>query len=262
MKGSLMKRMLLLLSLVPAVAFASTPFDGTWKIRLDSAQFSGKPSEQVVMNGSYTCKSCVPPFTIKADGKDQPTPVHNTRDHMSVKVVNATTVEYTQKVGGKLIGTSTDTISADGKRLTSAFTDYSGEKPVKGTATAKRVGPAPPGAHAVSGAWMQDSVPEFTEAGRTIVVHSSDNGIKWTWNGLITDAKFDGKQYAVQNDPQKTLVTLKKISDRQFEEQGTSEGKVQYITLWTVSADGKTITQASEDPVHGTKSSWVLDKQP
>jgi hypothetical protein len=257
-----MKRMLLLLSLVPAVALSTTPFDGTWKVRLDSMQFSGKPSELVIMNGSYTCKTCVPPFTIKADGKEQPTPVHNTRDHMSVKVVSPTTVEYTEKVGGKVIGTSTDTVSADGNRLTTTFTNYSGEQQFKGTATSKRVGPVPPGAHAVSGAWMQDSVPEVTESAKFFVVQSTDNGIKWTWNGMITDAKFDGKQYAVKNDPSKTLVALKKINDRQFEERGTSEGKVQYITMWTLSADGKTITQASEDPVHGTRSSWDLEKQP
>jgi hypothetical protein len=254
--------MLFLLSLVPAIAFSSTPFDGTWKMKLDSMQFSGKPNEEVIINGSYTCKTCVPPFTIKADGKEQPTPVHNTRDHMSVKVVNPTTVEYTQKAGGKVTSTNTDTVSADGNRLTSAFTDYSGEKPVKGTTTFKRVGPAPSGAHAVSGAWMPDSIPEVSESARIIVMVSSDNGIKWTWNGLVTDAKFDGKQYAVQNDPQQTLVALKKINDRQFEERGTSEGKVQYVTMWTVSADGKTMTQASEDLPHGTKSSVVLEKQP
>ena len=258
-----MKRILLLLSIVPAIAFATTPFDGTWKVKLDSMQASGKPTEDVALiNGSYTCKSCVPPFTVKADGKDQLTPVHNTRDHLAVKVVSPTTVEYTTKVGGKVIGTNTDTVSADGNTLTSTFTDYSGEKPIKGTITEKRVGPAPPGAHAVSGAWMQDSFPEITESARIFVMQSSDNGIKWTWNGMITDAKFDGKQYAVKNDPQKTLVTLKKISDRQFEERGTSEGKLQYITMWTVSADGKAITQTSEDLPHGTKSSWVLEKQP
>jgi hypothetical protein len=160
------------------------------------------------------------------------------------------------------MGTNTDTVSADGNTLTSVFTDYSGEKPYKGTTTSKRAGPAPPGAHAVSGAWMPDSVPEVTESARIFVVESSANGIKWTWNGLITDAKFDGKQYAVQNDPSKTLVALKKVNDRQFEERGTSEGKVQYVTTWTVSADGKTITQVSEDLPHGTKSSWVMEKQP
>jgi hypothetical protein len=257
-----MKRMLLLLSIVPAIALATTPFDGTWKVKLDSVKFSGKPIEVAIMNGSYTCKSCVPPFTIKADGKDQPTPVHNTRDHLAVRVVSATTVESTQKVGGKVIFANTDTVSADGNRLSSAFTDNSGEKPVKGTSTSKRVGPAPPGAHAVSGAWMQDSIPEISEVARTVVVESSANGIKWTWNGIVTDAKFDGKQYPVKNDPQRTLVALKKISERQFEERDTSEGKLQSITMWTVSVDGKALTQVSEDLPHGTKSSQVLEKQP
>jgi len=257
-----MKRMSMLLALVPAIGFAHSPFDGTWKMKLDSVQFSGKPTEQVILNGSYTCKSCVPPFTVKADGKDQPTPVHNQRDHLAVKVVSPTTVEYTQKVGGKLNGTSTDTVSADGNRLSSVFTDYSGEKPFTGTATSKRVGPAPPGAHAVSGAWMQDSLPEFTEAARIVIVESTANGIKSTWNGTIMDAKFDGKQYANKNDPQQTLVALKKISDRQFEERDTSEGKLQSVTMWTVSADGKTLTQVNDDLPHGTRSSQVLEKQP
>jgi hypothetical protein len=109
---------------------------------------------------------------------------------------------------------------------------------------------------------MQDSLPEVTEAARIIVVESKENGMKWTWNGLVTDAKFDGKQYAVKNDPAKTLVALKKVNDRQFEERGTSEGKLQYVAVWTVSADGKTITQASEDLPHGTKFSGVWEKQP
>jgi hypothetical protein len=257
-----MKRMLLPLSLVPTIAFAITPFDGTWKVKLDSMQFSGRPTETVLMNGSYSCKTCVPPFTIKADGTDQPTPLHDTRDHMSVKVVSPTTVEYTEKAGGKVTSTNTDTVSADGNRLTSTFTVYGGAEPFTGTSTSKRVGPAPPGAHAVSGAWMQDSYPEISESAKVFVVESTDNGIKWTWNGIVADAKFDGKQYAIQDDPYHTLVAIKRINDRQFEERGTSEGQLQYITMWTVSTDGKTMTLGSEDVVHGTKLSYDLEKQP
>ena len=109
---------------------------------------------------------------------------------------------------------------------------------------------------------MPDSVPEVSEVARTVVIESSANGIKTTFNGMIMDAKFDGKQYAIKNDPQRTTVALKKISDRQFEERDTSEGKLQGVTMWTVSADGKTITQVNEDIPHGAKSSMVLEKQP
>jgi len=57
-------------------------------------------------------------------------------------------------------------------------------------------------------------------------------------------------------------LAIKKINDRQFEERGASEGKLQYVTMWTVSADGKTITLDSEDVVHGTKFSYDVEKQP
>jgi hypothetical protein len=257
-----LQTMLALISLSPALACAATPFDGTWKVRLESMKYSGAPSQDEIVNGNFTCKTCVPAFTIKADGKQQPTPVHNTRDHMSVKVVSPRTVEYTQMVGSRITFSNTDTVSADGNTLNTSFKDYSGDKPYEGKATAKRVGPAPPGAHAVSGAWMTDSIPEVTEDARIFAIESTENGMKWTWNSIVTDAKFDGKQYPNKNDPNKTLVALKKVSARQFEERGTFEGKLQYVNVWTVSADGKSITQRSEDVPHGTKLSFVLDKQP
>jgi len=86
--------------------------------------------------------------------------------------------------------------------------------------------------------------------------------LKMTWYGRVTDAKFDGKEYATQDDPDHTLVTLKKLSDRQFEERDKREGQIFDIVMWTVSADGKTITSVDEDPRHGTKSSMTCDNQP
>jgi|HubBroStandDraft_1064217.scaffolds.fasta_scaffold200410_1 hypothetical protein len=257
-----MKKMTVVMLLIPITALAATPFDGTWKANLDSLQFSGKPNVEEIKDGMYTCSSCVPSFTVKADGTDQPTPVHNLRDHIAVKVVSPTTVEYTEKKDGKITSVSRNTVSADGNKLTGVFTNYSTDKPVKGKFTEKRVGPAAAGAHAVSGAWMQESVPEISEAARIVVLQSTDNGLKMTSNGQVTDAKFDGKEYATQNDRDHTLVTLKKLSDRQLEERDKREGEIFDIVTWTVSADGKTMTNVDEDPRHGTKSSITYDKQP
>ena len=209
----------------------------------------------------YTCSSCVPSFTVKADGTDQPTPVHNLRDHIAIKVINPTTVEYTEKKDGKITSVSRLTVSGDGNKITQVFTSYTTDKPLKGEVTEKRVAPAAAGAHAVSAAWMQDRMPEFSEAAKLVVLQSTDNGLKMTWYGRVTDAKFDGKEYATQNDPDHTLVTLKKLSDRKFEERDKREGEIYDIVLWTVSADGKTITNVDEDPRHGTKTSMAFDKQ-
>jgi hypothetical protein len=260
-KGAHMKKMTVLLLLIPASALASTPFDGTWKVNLDSIQVTGKPNVEEIKDGMYTCSSCVPSFTVKADGTDQQTPVHNQRDHIAIKVVSPTTVEYTEKKDGKITGVSRLTVSSDGNKITQVFTSYSTDKPLTGKVTEKRVGPAAAGAHAVSGAWLQDTMPEFSEAAKLIVLQSTDNGLKITWYGRVTDAKFDGKEYATQNDPEHTRVTLKKVSDRQFEERDRREGQIFDIVMWTVSPDGKTITSVDEDPRHGTKTSMTFDKQ-
>lgn len=257
-----MKSLISLALLMPAVTFAATSFDGTWRLKLESMQFSGAPDKYEISNGNYTCGSCAPAFTVKADGADQATPVHTGRDHLAVTVVSATVVELSNKVGGKVTATDTVTVSADGSKLTVKSVDYTGPKPVTFVATEKRVAPAPKGAHAISGSWMTDSVPEVSEAGRVMVVQSTPNGLKYTQNGRTTDVKFDGKEYAVQNDPSHALVTMKKIGERQIEERRKTEGKIYDVVMWTMAADGKSIAMVDEDPVHGTKVSFVMEKQP
>lgn len=257
-----MRRTLALLMLVPAIALAKTPFDGTWKLNLDSVKYSGKPTEALLIDGQYTCKTCVPPYTVKADGTQQPTPGNSFIDHIAVKVLSPTAVAFVQMRDGKVVVDGTETVSADGKTATFAFTDYSGEKPVKGNVKSRRVGPATKGAHAISGAWMMEGASDYSDLGRTIVFESTDNGMKWTWNGQVQDAKFDGKEYPVQNDPYHTMVTLKKVGDREFVETDRNAGKVQTVVTYIVAADGKTLKVVYDDPLRGTKTEMVYDKQP
>jgi hypothetical protein len=257
-----MNKLIALALLVPTIAIAKTPFDGTWKTRLDSMQVSGKPDVYEISNGMFDCKSCVPPFKIQADGTDQPVPEHAYLDHESVKIVSASSIESTDKKAGKVMQTLTFTLSADGSKLTGKFTSYSGEKPFSGTFTEKRVGPAAAGAHPISGSWMQDSVSDISDVARTVTLQSTPNGLKIMWNGLTTDAKFDGKEYPSVGDPGKTMVTLKKISDTQIEETDRRLGKVFDIIVWTVAADGKTINVVDTDPAHGIKTTYIVDKQP
>jgi hypothetical protein len=247
--------------LIPTIAMAQSPFDGTWKTRLDSIQISGKPDVYELSNGMYDCKSCVPPFKIKADGTDQPVPGHDYVDHEAVKVTSPSSIEITDKLAGKLMATMTQTVSADGAKLTGMFTGYAGEKPVSGAYTEKRVGPGAAGAHAISGSWMQDSMANLSDAGLLILLQSTPNGLKMTANGQTTDAKFDGKEYPTSGDPGKTMVTLKKISATQIEETDRRGGKVFDVIVWTVAADGKTINLVDTDPQHGTKTTSILDKQ-
>ena len=70
-----MKRMVFLSAfaglLIPIPqAVAQNAFDGTWKIDMNKVDFSKKPDVFLLQNGMYSCKTCVPPYTIKADGTD------------------------------------------------------------------------------------------------------------------------------------------------------------------------------------------------
>src|ERR1700677_4497569 len=117
-----MNKMPMLMLLIPASALASTPFDGTWKVNLDSIQVSGKPNVEEIKDGMYSCSSCVHSFTVKADGTDQQTALHNLRDHIAIKVISATTVEYTEKKDGKITSVNRLTVSGDGNKITQVFT--------------------------------------------------------------------------------------------------------------------------------------------
>jgi hypothetical protein len=256
-----MKRILALVVLLPTAALASSPFDGTWKTRIDSMKFSGKPDVYELKDGMFTCKSCVPPYTIKADGTVQKTTENSYRDHASLKVTGPSSVEWTAQKSGKTTALIKLIVAADGNTLTATGTDYQGAAPVTSTFVEKRVAAAPAGSHPIAGSWQTERVTDETAAGLTATFTSTDNGLKMEYNGMTTDAKFDGKEYPTVGDPGHTVVTLRRLSDRQIEETDRREGKVTDVTLWTVAADGKTIAAVDEDKVHGTTVSWVMDRQ-
>ena len=82
------------------------------------------------------------------------------------------------------------------------------------------------------------------------------------YNGASYDAKFDGKQVLTKNDPGKTMVSLKRISDHVIEETDTRDGKVTDITLMTVSADGASMTVVDKDMINDMTTSFVMKKLP
>lgn len=256
-----MRTLLLTILLTPALASAQSAFDGTWKTKLDSVQFSGKPDKFTLIDGVYDCKNCAPPYKIKADGTDQPVPGHAYVDHEAMTVVSPTSVKAIEKKDGKVMFEQTLEVSADGSKLMGKFTSYIGDKPATGSFTEKRVGAAPKGAHAISGSWMQDSMSDMSDTARTVTLQSTPNGLKIMWNGQTIDGKFDGKKAPNVGDPGKTMVTLKKVSDTEVVETDRRQGKIVDIVTWSLAADGKTINLKDVDPVHGTKTTQVLEKQ-
>ena len=250
------------LLLAPAVVFAgSSAFDGTWKTKPDSMRTTGKPTMVQLVNGEYTCSSCDPPYTVKADGQFHETKGNPYHDAVSVKVLSPTSIEIMSRLGGKVVGEETEEVSADGATSSTKFTDHTGTKAATGSGTAKRVAAGPPGSHAVSGSWQQEAFNGGNEALLTVTYAMTADGFSMHWNGQTYDAKFDGKEYPVVGDPSHTTVTLKRIDAHTVLESDHRLGKVTDEVRLAVAADGKTITGEDKDLAHGQTTTYTLERQ-
>jgi hypothetical protein len=248
--------------LVPAAAWAGSAFDGTWKGRVDSMRVTGKPDTFAVAGGTYTCSSCVPPVAIRADGSEQHVSGHDYYDTMTVKVIDARTLERSMRLKGKLIGTSRITVSADGATLTATFTDYTGAKPATGTFSSERVG-APPaaGAHAASGSWQAQRMQSGNDALTVISYQMSDEHFSMKANGQSYTAKFDGRDYPVAGDPAHTMVSLARLDDHTVIETDKRSGRVTDRVRLAVGRDGRTLQITDEDLLRGQTVTITLDRQ-
>jgi hypothetical protein len=260
-----MRKAMLLLAVFGFVGllWAQSPFDGTWKVDLNTAQFPEKPQVVVLQNSTFQCSTCDPKINVKADGTDQPVQGSKDYDTLAVKVVDNKTVETTSKKGGRVVESSKTTASADGKTVTAEFTYYpeASKQPVTGKETLSRVAAGPSGSHAISGSWRIQKA-NVSENALTVTYKSSPNGLMMSDPmGESFDAKFDGKDYPVKGVPAGYTVSLTKVNDRSIDATNKRDGKIVGVDHITVSADGKTMSIQSENKVQGTTATYTATKQ-
>jgi hypothetical protein len=252
---------LLLCAALPMLA--AEPFTGIWKMDVSKAKFSTKPDKYELANGTYKCLTCDPPFTVKADGADQPVTGQAAFDTINVRVVDDHTIDCVVKKSGKLVAEEKTTVSADGMTATDQFTSYppSSDKPLTGSATLKRSGKSIPGMHAISGSWLTEKAENISDAALTTTYEETADGLKMTDpTGSHFDAKFDGKDYPLEGASGANQVALKKIGPRTIEETDKHDNKIESTAHMTVSADGKTLTMVFHDR-QGRVSSFIWNKQ-
>jgi hypothetical protein len=248
--------------LVPAVALASSPFDGTWKSRTDSIRVTGKPDVVVLQNGDFTCASCVPPFTVKADGQQHAVAGHPDFDTLAVQVVSPATVKTVWMLNGKVTHRETNTISVDGQTLTGTFSDYSGAKEQTGSFTESRVAEGPPASHALSGSWQ--IVPggmQGNDAATTVQYQLAGDHFKANFNGHTYDAPLDGAEVPLVGDAGHTTVSVKRLNPNTVLETDHRAGKVTDEIRIVANADGKSLNFEDKDLEHGQTITFVLEKQ-
>ena len=242
-------------------AASSDAINGTWKADISSVQFDAKPDEYLLQNGTYSCKSCAPAYSVPADGAFHAVNLPYA-DSDAVKVVDAHTIVETSKKGGKQVGEYTTTVSADGNTQTTTFVDTSTPgAPGKGEFTEIRVGPAPAGAHAVSGQWKPTKLSNFNDAALTFTLNVEGDTYKSSSpDGTSFEAKIGGGDVPINGDIAGTTVSVAKSGDNGYEVTRKRDGKVVGVTTYTVGADGK-LSAVSENKLSNTTTRWTADKQ-
>ena len=259
-----MKKFLFLLVMVPVLAWAQSPFDGTWKVDLSKAKLPKKPDVYLLQNGTYECKTCIPPVNIKADGQFQKISGDPYRDAVMVKVVDDKHVEMASQKDGKDVAKSTRAVSDDGSTMTVNWTYFANPTgaPQSGTNTLKRVGKAPAGANATSGSWREEKT-EAATADNITFSFKSEGGDTLSYStptGQSYTAKLDDKDVPYAGDPGTTTAALKREGNS-IVETDKRDGKVISVTKLTVASDGKTMAIDVDDKLNGDKSSYVAVKQ-
>ncbi|MGH9512549.1 MAG: hypothetical protein ACRD2U_10490 [Terriglobales bacterium] len=255
---------LLVALLMPVSASAQSPFDGTWKADMSTAQMPKKPDVFLLKDGTYECKTCVPVVKVTADGQDHAVSGHPYYDSVSIEIVDDHTIKETDKKDGKVVTTSTNTVSPDGKTLTFEFSNSSDTNadPVTGKGEETRVAKGPAGSHAISGSWRTTKFDTLSDNALTITYKTDGDVLTMTSpTGQTYTAKMDGSDAPYKGDPGTSSVSVKRMGNNAFEETDKRDGKPVSVARITVSPEGKTMTIDVSDKLHGTTMKFVADKQ-
>jgi hypothetical protein len=242
-------------------ASAQAVFSGTWKIDMSRTRFSEKPLTFYTSEGWYHCENCSPPVVVAADGKDHPTqdPAYDT---YSVTLVDDHTLHVVAKKGGMPALDITNTVSPDGKTLTSKGTNYpeSGGE-VTYEMSAKRQGTLPTGVHATSGNWLATKA-SGSENGLATTYKVNGDEISMTMpTGASYTTKLDGGDSPVKGYTGWDTVSLKKLSDHEIDETDKFGGKVVWTGKMTVAANGKAMTIVGTEEPSGRATTYSATRQ-
>ncbi len=253
------RTVILLFAAAAALLAADAPYAGRWKMNPAKSDFGQTTvTYEQLPSGEMQATADGLTFKFKTDGKDYPNPWGGTG---AWKAVNAATWTVEQKINGKLITTDTLALSSDGKTLTvnSKGTKPNGET-MDDTTVLERVSGGP----GLAGKWktknMKTSSPDVME-----LTPSGTDGlvIKIVDLGLSCDAKLDGKDYPCSGPTVAAgwTVTLAKSGPRGFDMTTKKDGKALYKSTYSVSSDGKTMTESGSATGVNEKYKTVYDKQ-
>lgn len=226
----------LVLACVATPALAQSPFDGTWKLVTDDAQVSSGRFDISLDYGVYACRSCTPSWSVPADGRFHPVTGHGDFDETSVQVMDNRTVIFTRRKGGRGVYQAVDSISEDGNFLAFSWTEFGGAgTAVSGTGSWIRVTPRRPGSHPITGTWRELRPDSMSDNASTFTIRTHGDALHMTFGtGESLTARFGGPPAKFDGDPSGTLVSVRRINDKAFEETDMRDGQIVTVRTSTL----------------------------
>jgi hypothetical protein len=242
-----------------ALSAADLPYAGKWKMNPARSDFGGTTFEYVSLpSGEWECRLEGQHYKFKMDEKDYPDPFGTTA---AWKAVDGSTWQMVSKLNGKVLSTDTLKLSADGGSLIISTT---GTKPngeaIDATTTAQRLSGGP----GLAGKWRVKNV----KAGSPSILELSPSGsdglsYKVTDLGLSCEGKLDGKDYPCTGATLAAgwTVAMSNAGGRSLDLLVKKDAKPFYKVTYTVSADGKTLTETGGPTSTNEKVKVVYDRQ-
>ncbi|HEX5229502.1 MAG TPA: hypothetical protein VFW44_17445 [Bryobacteraceae bacterium] len=236
-----------------AVVAADASYFGKWKPNSAKSEMTANMTIQKLAAGEYRFEADGFAYKFKLDGKEHPTPDGSTS---AWKAVDDQHWEIVNRVNGKV--SSRYKIQVNGDTLSTAVTVPQPDgKSITENATLKRVSGGP----GIVGQWKTDTA----EMGQVLmdIIPDGPNGLKLSGGNSLCLAKFDGKPYPMSGtgDAPKQTMSFRKTGPSSFETMTYINGKPFFKDVYTVSADGKVLTDVGTPVATGKTSKVVFDRQ-
>jgi hypothetical protein len=254
----LQRTLVLCLAVTGVMMAADSPFVGKWKLNLAKSKFTGITTTiDALPGGEYQWSSQGMSVKFKIDGKEYPGTFGTT---VAWKQLDPNSWEATYHFNGTVMSVDTTRLSPDGKTM---IVQSKGTKPngeaFNDSTTLKRESGGP----GLAGKWKSTDVKASTELWE--ITPNGDDGLtmKIVDFNAISSLKFDGKDYPATGPtiPKNFTLSVKKTGPRSLDMTEKMDGKVISTDIFTVSADGKTLTDISTSMGSPEKITTVYDKQ-
>jgi hypothetical protein len=232
----------LLALLAAAQPTAVDPRIGTWTLL--SAQSSLDPPNRlsltpahgtvhVVMSGENRLD-----VIAKANGQKSPAPGNLAFDQIELRRIDKKQAEVLEEKNGVLIATVREKLSADGKELVA--TNASKGHPDQVTVWT-RTGRAKVAHDPFAGEWTEDLSKTRMRQGQVLKIETDGSGAVHFLADFSYTARFDGKQYDLQNSRNDT-VSLQRVDAHTVDSIYWRDNQITQKDRWVLSADGQQLT--------------------